>query len=95
MPDIAFRMRDVRWVSGIVSGIDLMYAGAISVPEMQNIHLCRFSMYLSTKWYPKEMLDITFQMRDVRWVSSIISGIEFVYAGAIYMARIDHLYQWI
>ena len=35
MPDIAYRMQDVRWVSSIVSSIDLMYAGAISVPEMQ------------------------------------------------------------
>ena len=34
MPDIAYQMQDVRWVSGIVSGIDLMYAGAISVPEV-------------------------------------------------------------
>ena len=35
MPDNAYWIQDVRWVSGIVSGIDLMYAGAISVPEMQ------------------------------------------------------------
>ena len=43
------------------------------------------------------MLDITFQMRDVRLVSGIIFGIEFVYAGAIYMvgnAKDDHLYQF-
>ena len=39
MPDISFQMRDVRWVSGIVSGIDLMYAGAISVPEMQKMSI--------------------------------------------------------
>ena len=41
-----------------------------------------------------EMPDISFQMRDVRRVSSIIFGIKFVYAGAIYMAGIDHLYQF-
>ena len=35
MPDNAYWMQDVRWVSGIFSSIDLMYAGAISVPEMQ------------------------------------------------------------
>ena len=34
MPDNAYRMQDVRWVFSIVSGIDLMDAGAISVPEM-------------------------------------------------------------
>ena len=49
---------------------------------------------VSTKWHPKEMLDITFQMRDVRQVSGIFSGIKFVYAGAIYMVGIDHLYQF-
>ena len=39
MPDIAFRMWDVKWVSGIFSGIDLMYAGEISVPEMQKMSI--------------------------------------------------------
>ena len=34
MPDNAYQMQDVRWVFSIVSGIDLMDAGAISVPEM-------------------------------------------------------------
>ena len=33
-------------------------------------------------------------MRDVRLVSGMISSIEFVYAGAIYMAKIDYLYQF-
>ena len=41
-----------------------------------------------------KMPDISCQMRDVRRVSGIISGIKFVYAGAIYMAGIDHLYQF-
>ena len=153
MPDNAYQMQDVRWVSGIFSVIDLMYAGAISMPEMpkkcpfmlifrefkykmvskwyagygildakcetsfrhsfrhwfnvcrsnlsawnaKNVHLCRFSAYLSTKWYPKEMLDITFQMRDVRRVSGIVSGIDLIYSGAIYRIRItrnDHLYRF-
>ena len=35
MPDIAFHMRDLRRVSSIFSGIDSIYSGAISVPEMQ------------------------------------------------------------
>ena len=39
MPDIAFWMWDVRWVFGMFSGIDLMYAGAISVPEMQKMSI--------------------------------------------------------
>ena len=33
-------------------------------------------------------------MPDGIFVSGTISGIEFVYAGAIYMAGIDHLYQF-
>ena len=44
-----------------------MYAGAISVPEMQKMSIyAGFLHILSTKWYLKEMLDITFQMRDMR-----------------------------
>ena len=42
-----------------------------------------------------EMPDISCQMRNVRQVSGIISGIKFVYAGAIYMAGIDYLYQFL
>ena len=63
----------------------------------KNVHLCQFSAYLSTKWYPKEMLVITFQMWDVRWVSGIVSGIDLIYSGAIYRirnAKYDHLYQF-
>ena len=35
MLDNAYWMQDVKWVSSIISGINLIYAGAISVPEMQ------------------------------------------------------------
>ena len=49
MLDNWFQMWVVRWVSGIVSGIDFIYAGAISTPEIQeNDHLHWFSMNLST-----------------------------------------------
>ena len=48
MPDIAFQMRDMRRHSGIVSGIDLIYSGAIyRTRNAKNDHLCRFLMYLS------------------------------------------------
>ena len=63
----------------------------------RNVHLWRFSAYLSTKWYLKEMLDITFQIRNVRRVSSIVFGIDLIYSGAIYRIRIArnvHLYQF-
>ena len=49
VPDNWFWMWVVRWVSGTVSGIDFIYAGAISTPEIQeNDHLHWFSMNLST-----------------------------------------------
>ena len=49
MPDNWFRMWVVRWVSGIVSSIDFIYAGEISTPEIQeNDHLHWFSTNLST-----------------------------------------------
>ena len=150
MPDIAFRMRDVRWVSGIVSGIHLMYAGAISVPEMQKMSIyagfwvfkykmvsegnagyyipdarCEMSFRHSFqhlfnlfrgnlqdqnrkkwsfilisnvfkyKWHLMEMLDNWFRMWVVRWVSGIVSGIDFIYSGAISTPEIqenDHLH---
>ena len=37
--------------------------------------------YLSTKWYPKDMLDMAFQMWNVRWVSGIVSGIFNLFRG--------------
>ena len=56
MPDNAYRMQDVRWVSAIVSGFDLMYARAISMPEMPKkcpfIAVFRVFKYkMVSKWY--------------------------------------------
>ena len=63
----------------------------------KNVYLHRFSAYLSTKWYPKDMLDMAFPMRNVRRVSGIVSDIYLIYSGAIYRirnAKNDHLYQF-
>ena len=50
MPDNAYQMRDVRWVSGIFSGIDLIFSGAIYMTRnAKNNHLCQFLTYLRTR----------------------------------------------
>ena len=69
----------------------------LSARNAINVHLCRFSAYLGTKWHPKEMPDIAFLMRDMRRVSGIVSGSDLIFSGAIYRIRIaknDHLYQF-
>ena len=84
MPDIAFQMRDMRRVSGIVSGSDLIFSGAIyRIRIAKNDHLYQFTIYFKYKWHLIEMPDNAYRMQDVRWVSGIFSGIDLMYAGAI------------
>ena len=84
MLDMAFPMRNVRRVSGIVSDIYLIYSGAIyRIRNAKNDHLYQFTIYFKYKWHLIEMPDNAYQMQDVRWVSGIFSGIDLMYAGAI------------
>ena len=67
MPDIAFQMRDMRRHSGIVSGIDLIFSGAIyRIRHAKNDHLYQFTIYFKYKWHLIEMPDNAYRMQDVR-----------------------------
>ena len=45
MPDIAYQMQDVRWVSGIVFGIDFIYAG-----QFQHLKFKKMTIYTDFLW---------------------------------------------
>ena len=60
-------MPDGIFVSGTISGIDFIYAGAIYMTGRETNRPFTLIFYVfKYKCYPMKMLDIAFQMRDVR-----------------------------
>ena len=94
--DNRFQMWDVRWVSGIVSGIELVYARAMySTGNAKKSPFMLISYVFKYKWHLMEVPDNWFRMWVVRWVSGIVSGIDFIYPGVISTPEIqknDHLH---
>ena len=88
--DNRFQMWDLRWVSSIFSGIELVYARAMY--STRNAKKWPFMLILYVfkhKWHLMEVPDNWFRMWVVRWVSSIVSGIDFIYAGAISVPKMQ------
>ena len=81
-------MPDGIFISGTISGIDFIMLGQFTWPEMQQIdHLHWFSMYLSTNAIQWKcwILHSRCEMWDK--FSSMVSGIDLIFSGAIYRTR--------
>ena len=92
-------MLDGIFVFGTISGIDFIYVEAIYMAKNATNWPFKLIFYVFMyKCYPMKMLNIAFQMRYVRQVSGIVSGIDLIFSGAIYRtrnAKNNHLCQFL